>query len=467
MLTIARHQLLESLRDAKFLFLATLILIAFILNGFIYSERYHSQGLAWREAENLTNDMLEARKDNLQQFVNFPQQMVKPPNALAFIADGGDANLPDTWTVNAFIYRNPEKTLRGNKMMPVLCPLDWSFIVGVLMTLLAVLLGFRAVCGEKRDGTLRLILSFPMSRIKLFIGKYLGMLAVLLVALFVGATVNMVILVCNSVLSLSQFVLISLGWAVLLSILCLSAVLLLSMAVSSMTARPAVSLVVLLVCWVIMVVAVPGLARLIAEQTIPIRSKFEVERDVAAAIENVDKNISDEATSWYGDPFHEHVRLRAEWIRNRVAARQKVEDEANMERIRQADFVSTLSSASPSGLLSYSLQEICGTGVRGFKEQMRYARLYQQTLLDFTTERDANDPDSPHLVFSSGTISLPGVFSTKPVEMSAAPRSSTVWPEGGILGAQEWPLWQTIILIIINLHVALIAFIALLRYDPR
>ena len=40
MLLIARRQLMDGLRDAKFLFFATLVLVVFTANGFIYSDWY-------------------------------------------------------------------------------------------------------------------------------------------------------------------------------------------------------------------------------------------------------------------------------------------------------------------------------------------------------------------------------------------------------------------------------------------
>lgn len=467
MLTIAKHQLLKGLRDAEFMFVATLVLLSFILNAFIYSERYKACTEDYAESIRTNTNMLAARQDNLMELVHYPQQMVKPPSALAFIADGGETKLPDTWTVNAFIYRDPDRSIRGNRLMPVIGSLDWSFIVGTLMTLLAVLISFGAVCGEKRDGTLRMMLSFPVSRMSVFLGNYLGLLTVLIITFLVGASINVGILLFNSALPATGEVLTAVGWAVALSVLCLSFFLLASLAVSSMVARPAVALVVLLVGWVLIVVAVPGLARLIAEQAFPVRSNFEVGREVESAIQEITDSQSDRAFTWYGDPYHEDVPWRAEWKRQVLTARQSIEDDANGERIRQANLINTISMASPSGLLGVALQELSGTGITGFVSLMRSTRRYQQQLHVFTVERDRLDPNSPHLVYSYGTSSDTGVFSQLPVEMSIVPRSQRLWREGGLPMDQSWPALQFILILVGNLQMAILAFIALARYDPR
>ena len=104
---------------------------------------------------------------------------------------------------------------------------------GTLMSLLTILISYEAISGEKRDGTLRLLLSNPVSRMQLFLGKYLGLLSVLLITLAVGAAVSITILITRGALPLTVDVAVSISWALLLACLCLSFFLLLSVAVSS------------------------------------------------------------------------------------------------------------------------------------------------------------------------------------------------------------------------------------------
>jgi ABC-type transport system involved in multi-copper enzyme maturation permease subunit len=59
--------------------------------------------------------------------------------------------------------------------MPALFPLmDWFLIVGVVMSLLALVFSYDAICGEREDGTLRLAISYPVSRSVLLLGKWTG-----------------------------------------------------------------------------------------------------------------------------------------------------------------------------------------------------------------------------------------------------------------------------------------------------
>ncbi len=467
MWTIARHQLLSGFRNAKYIFLAALVILSFIANAFVYSEKYQQNYQDWRDSIHNNTNMLEEYSYSLQQLVNYEQIAVKPPSAIAFLADGGESMLPNSLSsVNAFIYLNPERFSRGNKILPVIGSLDWAFIVGTLMTLLAVLISYNVICGEKRDGTLRMILAQQVSRCKVFLGKYLGILFVLLITFFVGAIINILILVFYNALPLTENIIITIGWAVLLSVLCLSAILLTGMAVSSLARRPAVALVLLMIGWVLFVVAVPGIGRLIAEQSIEVRSPFDLENELELLLREVEDEIPTEGKVWNGDPFGENIPLRGEWRRRQTTAIQNIDNESNSEKILQAELNNNISFISPMGMLGTALQALSGTGVTGFNLLLRTARRYQQQLYSFTVERDRTDNESPHLIYYSFGYDR-GVISTKPVEVSAVPRWHNLWQEGGLPIEQSWPVLQLILLIACNLQMALFAFIALARYDPR
>ena len=467
MLTIARRQILEGLLDAKFLLVSALILLAFLVNAFVFSESYWFRNGEWQHSLQEVANLQEKNVTNLQRLANVHLELVKPPSALAFIADGGDARLPDTWTVTAFLVRDPKNTLRGNSRMPLVGALDWVFIIGTLMSLLAIIVGFDAICGEKSKGTLKVVLSFPLSRLKLFLGKYLGLLFVMLIVLFLGVLINISSLFFLGVLKPTEPVLSAIGQVLILAVLYLSFVLLGAMTVSSLVARPVVSMVVLLVLWMAGVIVVPGLARPVAEMSVPVKPGIEVKKLVDTALEELHQNASEEALTQYNDPFHPNVPKRAEHCRRRLAIQQNLEDEAELSKIRQAEMISTISAVSPYCLFDSALQELAGTGVAGFRLSMESARRYRQQLYNFTAEIDRTDRDSPHQIYSWGNFSDRGVFSSKPVEYTVVPKWQGLWLEGGMPAERSVPWFHIVLLLAANLQLAIIGFIALACYDPR
>ena len=470
MLTITRHEIIKGLRDAKFLFMVLIVLAAFLANGLVYAERYQLAQEDWRENIATTSNQLEARTGSLREISSYAQRMSKPPSALAFIADGGEERLPNTILVNAFVYMDPSVDSRGNEMFVPLPNIDWVFIVGSLISLMALLLSFGSICGEKRDGTLRQVLSNQVSRFSIFFGKYLGLLLVLVVTLLVGAAVSILVLAFSGALPISELILTSIGWSLLISILAVSFVLLLGIAVSSMVHRPAVSLVVLMIFWLVGIVAIPGLARLYGSDLVDVPTPYEVRRDLDQSYEDIWYNAPEGSGDWHSNleyAFSKAARNRAETVQRIISDYMRIRNEANDARIHQAETVRMLACISPAGMLDDSLQKLCGTGVSGYKSFYDTARRYQQQLHRFTVERDNLDGSSPHTVYAwwFGTTRL--TYSDLPVEFGSFPRSHVLWEAGGLNAEREFPLFSIILFIVGNLQLAIIGFIAFACYDPR
>src|SRR5690606_9077874 len=59
-------------------------------------------------------------------------------------------------------------------------------LVIYLIPLIALLLGFDAIVGERERGSLNLLLSMPISRLELLLGKYLGLASALVLSIIIG-----------------------------------------------------------------------------------------------------------------------------------------------------------------------------------------------------------------------------------------------------------------------------------------
>jgi Cu-processing system permease protein len=99
-----------------------------------------------------------------------------------------------------------------------------------LIPLIALLLGFDAIVGERERGSLDLLLSLPITRLELLLGKYLGLAAALTLSTLLGFSMVAVLLVSRTGLAgleplvgfMSSSVLLGLAFlslAVMLSVL--------------------------------------------------------------------------------------------------------------------------------------------------------------------------------------------------------------------------------------------------------
>ena len=71
-------------------------------------------------------------------------------------------------------------------------------LVIYLIPLIALLLGFDAIVGERERGSLELVLTLPITRLELLLGKYLGLAAALTLSTLVGFGLVAVLLVVQT-----------------------------------------------------------------------------------------------------------------------------------------------------------------------------------------------------------------------------------------------------------------------------
>ena len=144
--------------------------------------------------------------------------------------------------------------------MEVLFPSgNLGFVLGTVVSLLAIIMSYDSLCGERETGTLRLLLSYGVGRDKVLLSKWAGgMLAlsapfavgVCICALVAGGLVDADIGLRGIGVTLS---------VVAVSVIYMGVVLSLGVLVSVLADRPASAMAVLLSIWALQVGLLPGL----------------------------------------------------------------------------------------------------------------------------------------------------------------------------------------------------------------
>jgi hypothetical protein len=144
--------------------------------------------------------------------------------------------------------------------IPKALRIDWVFIVGIIGSLMAFLLTYDAISGERESGTLKLILSNPISRSGLLLGKLLGSISVLFIAIGFGWIISLLILAATGIPFWKDP--FSVLMIPILSLLYLLLFVSLGLLISSLFRTSSSSLVVLLMIWAVFVVIMPGVSAL-------------------------------------------------------------------------------------------------------------------------------------------------------------------------------------------------------------
>ena len=150
-------------------------------------------------------------------------------------------------------------------LMLILVCTDLTTVVALVLSFLAVVLGFDAICGEREQGTLKLLLSHAVPRAHVLAAKLIGGALALWLPLALAFVLSLLILLANPDVSFSGDDWLRLGIMFLLSCLILLLVYAVSVMVSTLTRSPATSLIICLFGWLVCGVgyanALPALMR--------------------------------------------------------------------------------------------------------------------------------------------------------------------------------------------------------------
>ncbi len=187
----------------------------------------------------------------------------------------------------------------------------------------------------------------------------------------------------------------------------LAALLLLAAAgVSALARSSASSLVILVTGWTVLMVAIPQSSHLAAVTAV--ESPWAVWRrmgvhewEVRGAMqrEGLKPRPLEVARSDDYDLEKRYVQRLDE------VEREKMRLAEEMVFVRQFEVARAVNLLSPGGAFQYSLEALLRNGIQRFRSFARQGSDYRETLREFLRAKDAEDPESPHVLFLGGFMS--------------------------------------------------------------
>jgi ABC-type transport system involved in multi-copper enzyme maturation permease subunit len=463
---IFKRELLEQFQSFKFSAGLLLVLLLFGVNGAVFSLRYKNEVVAYRRVLERWERHLNERK----KLDDLPQQdfeVMKVPLKTAFLAAGGQDRLPDTYRFTIRIWGSMPATLRAaseNALIESFQALDWSFLAGTAFSLLALVFAYDSVSGEKERGTLKLLQTYRLSRNSILAGKLLANLAALFFMLLAGMLLSLFLL-----LLVGQIDLGAAEWARVALFLGLSGFYLtlflsLGLFLSTLTHRPTTSMVLAIMVWVISVLVIPGVGTLIIQQVRKLPTQNEVSERSRKVWDVIEAEFKEHASDWRGrdggksdNYLVERVSIVAQNKRKHL--QEEIWEDYLRQKFQQAEAVRRISALSPTALFGYGAESINGTGVLRDQLLVEEAHLYRNTVEEWLRERDSADPQSPHLCFQPGYLSLSALNS------ASVPRY--LFREATVAEGLRDALWKVILLSAETLMMLFAAVWVFQRYDVR
>ncbi|HXX64784.1 MAG TPA: ABC transporter permease subunit [Bacteroidota bacterium] len=340
MIEIVKKEILENLATYRFYLLSGLLALLMLVSLIV------SYGDYQLRMENY-NILRPAPTD--------AEKIILPPEPLSIFAKGLDANTGRLYQLSALGIEVQSNQQSINRLFSLFTVPDMLFVIKVLLALVALLFSFDAVCGEKEQGTLKLMLTCHARRASILLGKFAGRFALVFAPfafLFIVAVV--VVSLLPDVQTGSPY------WGRLAVILVASGLyaacfLCIGMLVSAMVHRSSTSLMLGLGVWVFLVLLVPQLGTTIAQSVsdVPPADRVEMENRLTA-IRSIYEAIQ-AAKSGERDMSRIMVQIREGNSHMFETYRPRLN--------RLIGLTSGLVRLSPSGALIFFMTEVANTGL--------------------------------------------------------------------------------------------------------
>jgi ABC-type transport system involved in multi-copper enzyme maturation permease subunit len=395
---VLKREILHNLYSLRFLISLALVIALFVAGALSFAkgqaanleDNRETQGQFLEEMRN------QAAAGATELAVNRRTYTLKPRGS-AFIADAQEKYLPNAivysaW--NVFSFRN--KSGSANPFLKRYDELSWAFITALVVSFIALLFTFDGVSGEKESKTLALSLANPVSRATLLLGKLLSAVLSVMAIVLAGVLTSLVV-----ILILGRTAFSSALAGEVLGFLAVAALLAATFATfglfSSVAARNSnVSLLLALSFWLAFAVIVPNSSIFVAKSFFPIASSETVQKNVAAAFDDLNKNAPPGSWMMTGNPFLPQHELRANLQMKRLQAEKGIRDAHDQAMFRQFERTRLVTALSPVSLFEYLAEAVAGGGYPRFRKTWDDMHIYQGQFLNFFKTMDAADKDSPH-----------------------------------------------------------------------
>lgn len=401
--TIAKKEFLSNLMTFKFAVCTAICLIMVVLFTWVLVDDYQRRLEAYNEAVQKSEEELkEARV-----YSEISPTVYKPPEVLSIFSEGVEKRLGNSVTIERG--KVPEIKAgyaAGNPLLAVFPSLDLTLIFKLVLSILALLLVYDAISGEKERGSLKLMLSGPVPRHQVLLGKLVAGLLTLAIPIAVSFLLVLLILEFSPMVSLSGSDWARIGLIFLASLIFVGAVFNFGLFFSCLTERSATTLMYVLFFWVLFAVVIPNAAVYLATQIRPIkpreavdlkvreiwdefyrkRENFEREnrpRVPKIAMGSIILNAPEGMIEYYRTMYNVFEPIRIKYATKAWELEQEYFNNLKKQK-RVADYLSRI---SPTSMYEAVMSALSKTDLGSYERFMEETRTYRDRMIDYFNSR--------------------------------------------------------------------------------
>jgi len=390
---LIKKELLNNLVSFRFILIFLLCCTLIVVSAYTMRGKYDSRVKEYSAAVNIHKQELAKAKgaSGLNQAAISGYKLDKPPTPLSVIAEGIEGAAGKFATVNILSTPALEGGAGSEPMFIYFGTLDMVYIVMVVLSLVAILLTYDAISGEREQGTLKLALSNSVPRHIVLLSKCIGGYITLLLPFLVPTLFGLLILTTSGMINFTGDDWARLCLILLASILYIGIFMMLGLLVSSRTNRSTTSLMMLLFIWVVIVLAVPKVSVIVAGKLYHVPSMQEVQAEKDTAMAQIMKE-GQEKTQKYVQEHIQQVQsqqMQLKELQDGIARIQEdmytdiskkqgdIQAEYERKKVGQFRLAANISRISPASVYTYAATTLARTGLDRQERFLAAARAYQ------------------------------------------------------------------------------------------
>lgn len=399
---ILKRELLASIYNSQFMATLLVVFLAVLLS-LVFGALQHVEML--ERYNSAQRDIAETMKiqDNYSRSHFYFNRQVP---ALYYIAKGYNKFMPLTVQMPDRRYRHMPQFIttdvESNILFAIYGNLDFPTTFNLLMTLAAMLFGHAAICGEKENGTLKMLLSSSYSRFQVAVAKYLGGLFPILIAYalaVVSASIVVEAIMNNAVTGqfYDFFVVMALGAGLIITYYSIS------FSISSIVYNSKLSALLCILFWLLSVFLMPtiisGMSNMASEKDNSLSLVRELSQvmknirieQVHSVAKKIDSLVDEEGLSYGRAVGRAWTEADAEFSDKFSNRGRAILDRYARQTDRKMSFAKSASFICPPMSFLNAVNEICGAGYGYYTAFKGDVERYTDEIFAFLRKREKED----------------------------------------------------------------------------
>ena len=379
----------EIITNTRSLFVLLICVLLIPLGLYVSTKEYEQNKAAYKDAKQMYE---ERNKDN--KGMEFIAEGYIPPSPLSIFSNGLSGYLPNKITTDSRGVWHAENEYGINNPVALLFgKIDFYFIITIILSLLAFMVTFNSISGEKENGTLRLIVANAVPRWKIIFAKIAGSYTVFLVSFLVGIISGLVLLtLTTSIPILSGSYLIPFLVIMMISLLFLFILFNIGILLSIKTRNSGASITASLLIWVLIAIIIPKVSPMIAQIIYPIKTEEVVNKQKAMKRDEIraecdktsgelmksimsDRGMNAETLDFFSMGNDPKVKASLAEYDGKIAdvkrkydemennAISLIEKDYHNQQLVQQNISKNISRISPIGCYTYLISDLTNTGL--------------------------------------------------------------------------------------------------------